>query len=290
MQSHKSGTLLVHMFELNPGSQDRLIEFFDVLSGKKGSKYSNSWRCVEGSPEGYRGMATTALKTGLPIRNWDFESDVGLLFDFNDHANITPVNVSSGDSNTNIHENDILHITHKVEHPNLDRVAKLQERNPHTYKSSGYKINLASPEEVSKHAELARKALPAMWEGIRETKWDEYVYRQARDVKGINEINANVHMRGVRGILINQPSISVEQSTSMLLVERQFVEQVEDAKKICRCLKNEYSDFVPQDLPIIVYNPTSRQQLIPMAEKDLQNPQLFLRQLYNAQREQSNWR
>lgn len=286
LDAHKNGTLLAHMFEFTDlGNSEKLQSFLDVLSGKKPAEFKNPWHSVAASSEGYRGLATTALKKDIPVRLWDLEAGVGLLFDIADEQNTKPIHISSSDANTSVKHKDfdskkrILRLGEKPERKEFTEMARIQGEDTSLLKRSEAErnIHLSDKIELQRHITAARLALPAFWDQVENMGWKAYVKTHDSNMPGVNEVSAIAHMRGVKGIIVGKIPKEDEKNKPNTIVKNHLLKRINEAKAIRSRLLSEYEGVIPQDLPILIYDATAKSQFHELTPEELQNPEEYCR-------------
>lgn len=278
LQAHQNGTLLAHMFETDSLSSKELTPFLDVLSGKEKAYFVNDFRDVTATVDGYRGLATTALKAGKPVNLWTLCSNVGLLFDANDHANVKPFLVSSADINSRIkNSGSTFTYIDRPEHQNFTNMAVMQGKSiDRSQTKSDITIDLDNELEMQQRIKSARLALPEFWNMLDTMRWEDYVRYHPRPlmntgISGINEVNAIAHMRGVKGIIISKNSLKASKENQ----SAEFTEGVQKADALRKQMLSQYTNLLPPDLPIIVYDAKAKEQLYILTPEEIEKPFIY---------------
>ena len=269
------------MFEFSNITQNKKLEdFLDVLSAKPKAHFYNDWHSIIATTEGYRGLATTALKAGHPVRLWDCESGVGLLFDVADEKNTKPIHVSSADANTSVRQKNffsekrILKIGDRPERREFAAIAAIQGENLNHNKRSDKEgcINLSDKKETQARTVASRLALQVFWEQLDTMDWKYYIKGHGHNMPGLNEVNAIVHMRGIKGLVIAKVTQEDSNNKPTYLIRR-----ISEAAAVRKRLLADYTEFVPADLPVLIYDPKAKKQFHELTPEELENPESYFK-------------
>jgi hypothetical protein len=206
---------------------------------------------------------------------WDAFSDVGLLFDGNAHDGFKPVHVSSGDSYSMITTDGKLEITWG-EDKRFEKVAALQGMKT-TDDADWHKekpvIDFSDRATLPGIIANARAALPAMWDIIAATPWDEYIQNHNVDSRGMNEVNAIAHLRAAKAVVVNENSRYEKDDVGR---RRRFTRAVSLASGLSRDLHEKYPEIYPEPPPVMAYDPArANDQLVALSPEQLQQPEKF---------------
>lgn len=277
-RAFEQGQLFAHMFEFNTENgagydarDDASFEkLCDVLNGDSTAEYKTSEHHVNGKPEGFVGIASTAMKKGLPVQLWNVESNFGLLFNGLDKQHVTPLMVGSGDMTSHARNHGIAY-----EYPHLlPELTAIQKPSRHDEKQTHITddpVVFRLPRDQQQMAQQAEKALPAFWESIEKMGWDKYLDRQAL-FKGVNEVTLAAQLKGVAGIVVNKARNRF--SAIEAVTDRDMVQAVRDAREFRKWLCEKHPESFPKPPPIYVYDAQRTQQpLVKLSEAQLRKPE-----------------
>jgi len=230
------------MFEFDVGKEikkspadSHLSSMFDVCSGKTGAEFHNDYKHVKANSDGFRGLSTTLIKTGLPISLWNAQSHIGLLLDGGNEDCVKTVFVSPRDAGSQVEMDHCL-----VKGDPKNPILALQG---FTEGCDCLSINLN--QNVDHHIALAKKAMPLLWEQIHEK-----ARLEKNGMLGLNEAIVNAHAKGIIGLVVYQnPFVDGHIAD---LGHRQHMEEV---KALQNWLCQHYPEIFPAGLPIYIYSP-----------------------------------
>jgi hypothetical protein len=293
-KAHDEGVLFAHMFEFN---KDEIFGYKDersgnqvfeaklpllarVFNGEDGAHYKGAYWPVDAAPEGYRGLATTALKKDVEVPVWDLLNGVGLLFDGN-HKEFTPLHVSSKDAYSHFEGPKLrIQVPETEEFRRMAEIQGFKAGNDRDWEEP--KIDMSDPAAVKTHSAKARAALPVLWETIKAMSWDAYckMNGHTQGAIGVNEVTSIAHLRSMAGVVVSEVP---KNCNSDLDRAREFTDRAELAGKVSAWFHANYGGLFKEPPPVFSYDPDRKgQQFIELTQEQLAN-RGFLMKLYEQQ-------